>query len=83
MVEWIVAAVVIVLGVVLLPWLLSGFGRGLPKGGGGGVGNALQEIDALFNPTRKHDVAVRSQPVKGRPGAGDPPDDGEEETRTP
>lgn len=79
MVEWIVAAVVIALGVVVLPWLLSGRGRGLPKGGGGGVGSALQEIDAIFNPTGKHAIEARSQPVKGRPGAGDPPD--EDETR--
>lgn len=71
MVEWIAAVIAIALAMVLLPWLMCLLPR--PKRGGG-VGNALQEIDALFNPGAPRHVEARQHPVKPSPPKADPPD---------
>lgn len=72
MIEWIAAVVAIVLMMLFLPWLLSLLPR--PRGGGG-VGNALQEIDALFNPGAPRHAEARQHPVKPSPPKADPPDE--------
>ncbi len=57
---WILAAIAIVVGFLVLPGLLVRLPRD-ERGGGGGLGPALSELNAIFDPGRRHVEAARRQ----------------------
>jgi hypothetical protein len=56
---WLVTVLAILAAVLILPPLLAYLPRG--KSGGGGLGPALSELNAIFNPAERHVQEARQQ----------------------
>ena len=69
--DWLYALGLLVIVVLLAPlwsWML----RDMRRRGGGGLGPALGELNAAFDPSSRHPVEVREQLPAERP-KDDPP----------
>ncbi len=58
---WILAASVILAGFFIMPALLALLPRTERGGAGGGLGPTLNDLDAIFDPGRRHVEAARRQ----------------------
>jgi hypothetical protein len=70
--EWIVAAGLLVVFAIFMPWAVSSMRDSQRKSGTGGMGSALLEMQAFIAPSTEHLIEAREEKMVEISGDSDP-----------